>query len=189
VSGDHAAAAYGWTGGERQLDAFCVSVAAGASPAAAVAVFAADPASTRTVTFAGQRDMAAPYPDGMGNDTVAIDALAGAAVCAQANGWAGVDEARAAALSAPGPYIATYRSVNADMLVVVARDGRVVRAFDPLLYDGSGALREELGLPFGQPGKPVAAAFALAERLTGIRLTRAWLLEAPHPTYRRDPDA
>jgi hypothetical protein len=29
----------------------------------------------------------------------------------------------------------------------------------------------------------------LIERLTGLRLTREWLVDEPHPAYQRDPDA
>ena len=70
-----------------------------------------------------------------------------------------------------------YRSVNADMQFIWARDGRIVRSFDPLLYDLPGlgdVLPEEDGLPFG-PGSPTASSFALLERLTALRLTQELL--------------
>lgn len=70
-----------------------------------------------------------------------------------------------------------YRSVNADMQMIWAHDGQVVRSFDPLLYDVPGVgdpLPEEEGLPFGV-GSATASSFALLERLTGLSLTQQFL--------------
>ena len=70
-----------------------------------------------------------------------------------------------------------YRSVNADMQFIWARDGEIVRSFDPLLYDISGVgdkLPEEQGLRFG-PGSPTACSFALLERLTALPLMQEFL--------------
>jgi hypothetical protein len=178
---------YAWVEHAPALDAYCLTVVLGADPGGVLEAFAADPGSRRELTLAGQRSLAAPYPGG-GNDTVSVDVLAGAVVCAEANGWAGQHLPRAAALSSAGPYVSWYASVNADMTVLYARDGALVRDFDPLLYDAEGALPEEAGLPFGLE-HPGASAFAVAERLTGVRIERDWLLERPHPTYRRDPRA
>jgi hypothetical protein len=180
---------HAWIDRDPVFDAHCVSVVVGSTIEQVVLEFQADPASVRQVTFAEQRDMGMPYPQGFGNDTVQIDSLDDAIVCTEANGWAGVDEHRARALSAHGLHVACYRSVNADMQVVCARSGTLVRSFDPLLYDRAGALPEEAGLPFGEPGASASAAFALVGRLTGIRLTRRWLVDERHPGYRRDPEA
>jgi hypothetical protein len=179
--------AYLWVDGEAAFDAHCTSVALGPSIEAVVEAFAVEPDSRTSGTFAQQLDLSAPYPDGFGNDTIQIDPVDGAVVCLEANGWAGVDEGRARVLSAGGVYVSAYRSVNADMQVVCARHGEIIRVFDPLLYDAEGALDEEAGLPFGHPGNPSPAAFALIERLTGVRLTRRLVLEDTHPLYRRDP--
>lgn len=179
---------YLWVNEEAAFDAHCVSVAVGAATQTVTEAFAVDPASRRDATLAGQIALSTPYPDGYGNDTIQIDELAGAVVCIEANGWAGIDEGRARRLSGAGQYVSAYRSVNADMQVVCARGGEIVRVFDPLLYDAEGALEEEAGLPFGHPGQPAPAAFALIERLTGVRLTREWVVDQPHPAYRRDPE-
>ena len=170
------------------MEAYCVAVATAASVDGALAAFAADPGSLRSAAFSAQWDMAAPYPDGGGNDTVAVDALAGAVVCAQANGWAGTREECAAELSRGGVYVCSYRNVNAVMEVVYARDGELLRRFDPLLYEpwAGGALPEEAGLPFGTDQDSPAAAFCLMQRLTGVEITRDWLLKCGHPTYLRD---
>jgi hypothetical protein len=178
---------YRWVGRDQEFDAHCVSVIPGGDPVAVAAAFAVDAASRRDATFIEQWDMARPYPEGGGNDTVQIDVLGGAVVCVESNGWAGTDVARAEALSHQGVYASTYTNVNALMQLVVARAGAIVRIFDPLLYDPDGAMAEEAGLPFGEPGLCSAAAFVLVERLTGIELTRSWLLDVPHPAYRRDP--
>ncbi|MGN6378998.1 MAG: DUF6461 domain-containing protein [Gaiellales bacterium] len=180
--------AYRWAEHDGVLDAYCVSVSLGVSEDEAADAFAVHPATRRLATYAEQAGLSAPYPDGYGNDTVQIDALDGAVVCVESNGWAGVDDARACRLSAGGCSVAAYRSVNADMQFVFARRGEIIRSFDPLLYDSSGALAEEAGLPFGHPGSPTAAAFALIERLTGAGLTREWLIDQAHPTYLRDPE-
>ena len=179
--------AYRWMEPGGMPDAYCVSVAVGANVAEVVAAFACELASRRLVTFAQQDQMATPYPEGGGNDTVSIDELGGAVTCAEVNGWAGVSDERACLLSRRGRYISVYRNVNAVMQVLYAGAGEIVRSFDPLLYEPEGAIPEERGLPFGQSGSPAVAQFVLIERLTGVRLTKEWLLDTPHPTYRRDP--
>jgi len=35
--------------------------------------------------------------------------------------------------------------------------------------------------------RPGQASLALIERLTGVEITREWLLDTPHPTYGIDP--
>ncbi|HET7170332.1 MAG TPA: DUF6461 domain-containing protein [Gaiellales bacterium] len=179
-------AAYEWADGCVELDAFCVSVAVGSDPAEAAAGFAADLSTQRRARFGDGWGIS---QSSFGNDVVQIDVLGDAVVCVEPNGWAGIDEDRAARLSRAGPYAALYRSVNADMELVLARAGRLVRRFDPLLYDSDGAIPEEEGLAFGIAGKPVSASLALIERLTGVRLSRDWLLDLERSTFLRDPDA
>jgi hypothetical protein len=48
----------------------------------------------------------------------------------------------------------------------------------PDAYCGGG-IAEELGLPFGHSVSPGVGQFVMIERLTGVRLTREWLLETP----------
>ena len=180
-------AAYRWVEDDPGFDAFCVSVLLGVSEDEVAEAFAVDRATRRLATFAEQGEMGVPYPEGYGNDTVQIDALGNAVVCIESNGWAGVEGDRARRLPAGGSMVAVYRNVNALMQFMYARQGEIVRSFDPLLYDPAGALDQEAGLPFGHPGSPTAAAFALMEGLTGIPLTRHWLIERAHPAYRRAP--
>jgi len=129
-----------------------------------------------------------------GNDHIQITAIGDAVVTYEPNGWHGVDEAFAVVLSQRGRYAAYFWNVNAVMRFVFAVAGHIQRDFDPLLYDGDRehALPEELDLPFPSAGatdplRPGQASLALIERLTGVEITRAWLLDTPHPTYRIDP--
>ena len=90
---------------------------------------------------------------------------------------------RIRALSRHGVAANYISSDTVDETIVVARDGRVVRNFDPLIdvtYDDSSPLREEKGLDFEHDTSP--AAWRLLERLTSISVTEEWLY-APHPTY------
>lgn len=93
--------------------------------------------------------------------------------------------------------VVIYRNVNAVMRFIYAADGRVLRTFDPLLFAvtsplGGAVLPEESGLLFGL-GHPLASAFTLAERLTGIRQTLSfledrddWIGIAHYPSYALD---
>jgi hypothetical protein len=119
---------YAWADGCPGLDAFCVSVAVDCDPAAAAAAFAADPGTRRPARLADGPEIS---QSDFGNDVVQIDVLDGAAVCVEPNGWAGIDADRAARLSHAGPYVALYRSVNADMEFVHARAGHVVGVVPP----------------------------------------------------------
>jgi hypothetical protein len=181
-----ALAANSWIDADPACDAFCFSVVVGEPEDAVLVAFAVDASTRQLLTFGMQPALGVPYPRGYGNDTVFVDALGDAVVAGENNGWAGVEEERAAALSTGGSFTAIYRNVNALMRFVHARGGRVVRTFDPLLYNAEGALDEERDLSFGV-GQAASAALTLLERLTGIRLERGWLVETPHPTFRRDP--
>ena len=88
--------------------------------------------------------------------------------------------------------IVLFRNVNVLMRFVYASGGSVIRAFDPLLYENRSLwigepLAQEQGLTFGL-GAPMASAFACAERISGVTLTRefldsrdAWIAVGHHP--------
>jgi hypothetical protein len=179
--------AYRWVSTDPRMDAFCIAVIPSTDAAVAIDAYACNFDSRRDALFAEQFEMAVPYPQGGGNDTVQIDQLEHVVVAVEANGWAGTEDPRPAELSRSGTYVAVYENVNALMQVVVARQGRVERRFDPFLYDVEGALPEETGLPFDKPELADSAMLLLVERLTGVRLTQGWVLEQPHPAYTRDP--
>jgi Family of unknown function (DUF6461) len=78
-----------------------------------------------------------------------------------------------------GRVVSAYWNVNGVMRFLVADAGRITRRFDPVIYgDAEGnPLPEEADLPFGEPGEPLSAmSLLLAERLTGQRVTRDWLM-------------
>lgn len=89
--------------------------------------------------------------------------------------------------------IVLFENVNAVMRFAYARDGSLVRAFDPLLYDNvmiweGERLPEEEGLVFAE--SPMPCAFALAERITGLQLKRefldgrdGWIAVGHYPSY------
>jgi hypothetical protein len=71
--------------------------------------------------------------------------------------------------------------LNLDSRFGCARDGVLVRVFDPVLgtSEVGDPLPEEAGAADGQP---IHAPLALAEALTGVRVTAAWLLGQARPT-------
>lgn len=83
-----------------------------------------------------------------------------------------------------GGLAASYSiSINADTHILVARDGRVVRSFDPLLahdYLKTKPLPQENGLDLKYDTGP--AAWTLLERLTKIHVTEEWIYD-DHPAY------
>jgi hypothetical protein len=108
-------------------------------------------------------------------------------VVVEPNGFLTTMPDTVAALSADGAAVSVYWNVNRLMNVVVARDGAVVRRFDPLLFASTAQgepLAEEAGLVFGQvEPSPLIAALELAERVTGVRIEKEWLLDEPRRTW------
>lgn len=97
----------------------------------------------------------------------------------------GISEERVRALSRGGHVVASYsNTVNGDDHVLVVRDGKVVRSFDPFLaydYVKTKPLPEEKGLDL--ENDTWAASWTLLERLTNIHVTEEWLLDGAHPAY------
>lgn len=104
------------------------------------------------------------------------------------NGAAGLREEMTRALSRTGRVVVLYQGVNAEMRFRYAVEGAVLREFEPLSWpdDQRGkALPEEEGLIFGLPDPehdPFAEAVLLAERLTGLALTDAVIVNQERPT-------
>jgi len=144
---------YGWVDESWLAEAgFCVSVATNGEVAAVRGTFGADPAPETLADISEAWNLS--LDDEAGNDVVQVGLLDGCVVVLEPNGYTGIDVDVAASASRGGRYVSYYCSVNADMLVVYAVDGVVVRAFDPLLYDPDidpgEPLPEEAGLPFGE---------------------------------------
>ena len=99
--------------------------------------------------------------------------------------WALVDEEKVVALSRIGGLAASYMtSEDGGDQILVARDGAVVRSFDPFLgqdYLTSKHLPEEKGLDLENDTGP--ASWTLLERLTKVHITRDWLMDEDHPAY------
>lgn len=83
-----------------------------------------------------------------------------------------------------GGIVASFgNTVNGDYHILVARDGKVVRSFDPFMdedYMPSKPLPEEEGLDLEYDTGP--ASWALLERLTSMHLSPDWL-DQDRPTY------
>lgn len=109
-------------------------------------------------------------------------------VLVEPNGAAGLREEMTRALSSAGRLVVLYQGVNAEMRFRYAVEGVVLREFEPLSWpdDQRGeALPEEEGLVFGLPDPehdPFAEAVTLAERLTGLALTDAVIVEQERST-------
>jgi hypothetical protein len=124
-----------------------------------------------------------------GSEITLIDHLGDWTVAIQPVGYGTSLPEEIARLSAGGEAASVYWNVNAVMSASFARDGALVRTFDPLLYDAAGALEQEQGLPFGVQHAR-AAALAFMARVTGVVIERGWLLAPKRPTYRvRIPQA
>jgi hypothetical protein len=164
---------YEWVDGDRRMEAFCVTVVRDVPVAEVVARFGGEPSTATEAIF---EDAMNGVPD---PTSILVGELGPGVVVAENNGWWGVDQALAAAVSRGGRLASCYRSVNADMALVHAVDGSLRAAFDPLLDAVPAALEEAAaGLDFGADAVG-APSFALIERLTGIRVEREWLLDRP----------
>jgi hypothetical protein len=168
--------------------AACLGVAVGATRETVLRSFdAEDDLGVMTLADAWSRS-----ESGFGSDVVQVAEVDSGIVTIEPNGWHGVDGRVATDLSRDGSYAAFFWNVNAQMRFVYARNGVVVREFDPLLYDegeqAAPALAEERDLPFPRDDSlaltPRRAALALLDLLTGVQVTRPWLLEVPRPTFR-----
>lgn len=84
-----------------------------------------------------------------------------------------------------GGIAASYgNTVNGDDHVLVARDGKLVRSFDPFLDENflaTAPLPQEEGLDLEYDTEP--AAWTLLERLTKLHITQDWLMDQEHPVY------
>jgi hypothetical protein len=166
------------------LMAVTVTFVKGVSPAEAVRRLRRDPASAENLLHEEVWEL-----QGAGAELqlgIQVDELNDLTVIIEPNGWLLTTPEYAEAVSQGAEAVSVYWNVNAVMQFVLARDGRIVRRFDPLLYDQPGdgePLPEEPQLPFGDPEHCRVAAIELAERIAGVHLTRDWLLAQRHPTY------
>ena len=166
------------------LMAVTVTFVKGVSPAEVVRRLGRDPTSGENLLHEDVWEL-----PGAGAElqlAVQVDEIDGVTVIIEPNGWLLTTPEYAEAVSGGAEAVSVYWNVNAVMQFLLARDGRIVRRFDPLLYDQPGEgqpLPEESQLPFGDPELCRDAAIELAERTAGVHLTREWLLTQRHPTW------
>jgi hypothetical protein len=174
--------------GVDDLAAGCVGVALGVNEATVRHELGVDEASRRDATVSEAWRISESE---FGNDVIQVASIGAAVITFEPNGWHGIDSQVVIELSRSGRYAAYFWNVNSDMQFVFAEGGVIRRDFDPLLYDSDRSLPEESDLPFpsGAGGSvvPGRASLALIERLTGVEITRAWLLDTRHATYLVDP--
>lgn len=158
--------------------ALCLTFVEGMSPAQVEARLGADGSTRRTTTF----DEAADQQDfGEERFAVQLGSLDGWTVVVEPNGYICSQDAVLADLSAAGRAVMVCWNVNMDSRFGYARDGVLLRVYDPVLgtTEVGAPLPQE---PVGEQDRPIQAALALAGALTGVRLTQRWLLDQTRPT-------
>lgn len=161
--------------------AFCFSFVRAVAPPELLRRFGADPAVARPMTLPEaaelQRSPSAGFPD-----VVVVVSAGPWTLAVEPNGYLGSLPEVLRLLSVGTEAVSVFRNVNAVGSFGLAVDGRIVTQFDQREPghrwgddpDRLLPLMREVGLdPEPSHGRPVAAdaaALALAERLTGIRL-------------------
>ncbi|MEO3855131.1 DUF6461 domain-containing protein [Acrocarpospora sp. B8E8] len=127
-----------------------------------------------------------PDDDGFYEEGVmAASAVDGGTILIEFNGFQGILATVTGPLSVGTVTAAVFCNVNLDQQFVHAADGRVVTSFEPDYPGSRSGIDEnrllthmvELGMPTEDVddaddwGDPIHTAFALAERVTGVRLT------------------
>jgi hypothetical protein len=150
----------------------------GLSPAEVEVHLGADPASRRNTTF----EQAADEQDFVAERfAVQIGVFGGWTVIVEPNGYICTQDAVLAGLSTAGRAVMVFWNVNLDSRFGYAREGVLLRVFDPVLGTSEvGDPLPEESTPPDEP--PIPGALALAEALTGVQVTGAWLLGEARPT-------
>lgn len=155
-----------------------VALVKSCSPARALAVLGARRA-TQVAPARIVRDWADQQDYEHYGTAVEAGEIGGWTIVVELNGYQATVPELLEDLSQDGEAVVIFRNVNALSSFRYAKNGTIVRAFDPLLPHMSQIgepLPEERGIAF--PGEnnelhPMRGAFLLAERLTGIRLTES----------------
>lgn len=176
---------YAWTESEYGLFAGgggAFALVKGCSPARALNVLGAGRATpvapAREVRdWAQEQDYRQPWT------AVEAGEISGWTIVVELGGYQATVPELLEKMSHGGEAVVIHQDVNAHCSFQYAKNGIIVRAFDPLVpdMDQTGEpLPEEQGIEFpGENGElhPMSGAFLLAERLTGVRLTEDDLLE------------
>ena len=175
---------HGWA---QEVDALTLTWVRGLDLPAVLDVMDVDRSTERQVTFDQAWDAVA---DGAAVYPLQAEELGGWLVLVEPNGWLTADWPAFQELSRGQEAVSLFWNVNAQMRFEVARDGELVRSFDLLFPDDPDSstvgepLPEEAGLPFGDVEAPLhAVGLELAERVTGVPIGGAWLLEQPRRTW------
>lgn len=173
---------YAWTESEHGPFEFGVAVAMvkGCSPELALDVLAADRAtpvaSAREIRDWADRQDLSDY-----GTAIEAGEIGGWTLVVELGGYRATE--LLGELTRNGEAVVIFQDVNAHSSFQYAKNGSVVRYFDPLLTNMpqiGEPLPEEHGIAFpGENGElhPMKGAFLLAERLTGIRLTESDLVD------------
>ncbi|GIJ56633.1 DUF6461 domain-containing protein [Virgisporangium aurantiacum] len=163
-------------------EAVCISYVQGIDEAAMIRAFGGDPADTapRSAREAGAEFAVSRYDYAV--PPVLLVAPAGKwLIGVEYNGFEGSRPEVLRGASAGGTAVSVHRSMNGSDRFTYATNGRTTVWFDMNRpEDRHGAAPDALGahlddLPFGSGGDAYAAGLALAERITGVRLTGAVL--------------
>jgi Family of unknown function (DUF6461) len=163
----------------------CVTLAKGVSPEEALAILVPD-GSTDVRPASEVREWAEAFYEPPYANVVEAGALRDWTVVVEdSSGFRATLDGNVEALSRRGEAVVLHQGINADMSFMYARHGVLVRQFEPLMYETmpqvGGPLPHEDGLGFGsREGLAyLAAALVLAERITGLTLTREDLEPSP----------
>lgn len=158
-----------------ETDAVCLTVARGLDQTA----FCQTLLEVASEPLASRAEALAWVSAGTLNDRswLAVGEVDGCVFAWEANGWLGSDPGMTERLSVRGDCASVFWNVNMDSSFAYARNGALVRHFDPVLSSdagGAGTLAEEVGLDWA--AEPIRSALRLQSRLMACRLASPeWL--------------
>lgn len=177
--------------------AYCLTLVRGLPPAAVLSRLGARP-EPGVVTLAemfepSMRLWDAEAPDSGSRSLIGVTAVPGGdyALGIEPTGFLGVTEEAAVPLSAGTMLVSHYRNFNAGGSFLWIEDGDIRLRFDPLdpaWRDGSSpdavvTVMRQVGFDLDEDGEteqPAEASFALAEYLTGVRVTAGFLNDSTY---------
>lgn len=168
---------YSWA---KQIEAICITVIRGGDRRVVLEAFDAKPESEHQVDFA-----TADAEWAVGKVTLQLWNVGEHLVVVEPNGFFGSLPQTLLPMVKRKDAVAVFWNVSAHMRVLVVEAGKIVRDFDPLLYDDGGQpLPEEAGLGFGDPEEDVCGgAMNVLERRLGVVLTEEAVLRTARPTF------
>ena len=182
---------YAWIWDDDVPSNFCLLAAKGATAAQVLDAFEADPQPSGSGDYDAAWELAGEgwdqVPEGAlpERSAIQIGELDGWAVAFEPEGYACSMDGVVQSLSQHGRVVSFYESDDGGAQVALADGGKIIRAFDPVLWDAKGATPQEAGLPFDDENANWdALALYLMERWGGPRFTQAWLFDTTRPIHR-----